>query len=336
MPALKAGIIGCGRMGTAVARVCRQRADIRVQAVCDTDAKRAEILALQYDIPSFNGAQDMVQGGNLDVVFVTTPPSRHVEPVVTAAEAGVHVFCEKPMATTVSDCDRMIEACRRKEVMLTIGHIGRHHPVFAHVKRMVEKKVFGKALSVSLRRLGGGWKDTEWDSPWRYSRHESGGSLLEVNTHELDLMLWLCGPVEEVHAIAATFRQTDADYPDHLYLTAKFHSGALGAFHASQSSATGAYGGQVDCEDGSIQFPNIWAKRPGVWTARYGEPPRFIPAPEVHDATPLGLEINSFIEAVLEGRQSPVTGEEGRAVVQLANAAYSSIQTGKVEKLPVF
>jgi predicted dehydrogenase len=250
-----------------------------------------------------------------------------------AAQGGKHVFCEKPMALTLKDCDRMIAACREKGVHLMVGHVCRYHPIHAKVRELVVGGEIGKLLCLVVHRLGGGYAGV-WARDWRKSRQLSGGMLLEVNVHELDFLRWVGGEVTSVFAVGDNFLHPDCDYPDCVLVTFRFRSGALGLLHASQVSALGGYGGRADGEKGSLLFPSFWGKDARL-IVRTAEGERIFHANDLATESPVRQELEEFVASIRERRPPAIMGEDGRAAVELALAAYRSMETGGIVHLPL-
>jgi myo-inositol 2-dehydrogenase/D-chiro-inositol 1-dehydrogenase len=183
---------------------------------------------------------------------------------------------------------------------------------------------------MSVHRLGSGFKGI-WRVPWRTSRAKSGGSLMEVNAHEIDLLRFVAGcDATSVFAAGGNFINKEIDFPDAALVTIMFENGAVASLHSSDVSAIGGYGGRVDCENGSLTFPRFWGEGAEL-TYKIGEADAVsIPVDELKsDLSPVVQEIQAFADAVLAGDEPPVTGEDGRAVVAIAEAAYASIESGQ-------
>ena len=175
-----------------------------------------------------------------------------------------------------------------------------------------------------------------WSASWRQSRAQSGGTLMEVNAHELDFMRFVMGEAEAVHAVGGRYLQKDADYPDIALVSIRFKNGGVGLLHSSQASAIGGYGGRLDCTEGSVVFPSFWGKDGGLRYKRHEQEEQAIAATALSSVeSPVTLEIRAFCEAVLQGGDPPVTGADGRAATEIALAAYRSVDTGEVVRLPL-
>ncbi len=334
MAKLNIGLIGCGNMGTGLARACNQLERAQIVAVHDVHAEAGTKLSHELDVPWYEQLEGMLAGEHLDGVIVAVPGFLHAESTVRAAEAGKHVFCEKPMAVSLEDCDAMIAACETHQVKLMIGQVCRYHAIHSKVKEMVDEGVIGEPICMVVRRLGGGFGGA-WKKTWRNERRYSGGTLMEVNAHEIDFMRWVCGDVRSVHAQGGHYLEKSTDYEDVVLASLKFKSGAVGLLHSSNASAIGGYGGRLDATGGSLFFPSIWGGDAGIHWARFGEKQEFIPASDIQVENPVRVELRAFVDAILHDSTPPVTGQDGRAAVEIALAAYRSVETDETVELPL-
>jgi len=334
MSALSVGLIGCGVMGRSLMKGCVELGDrVKVVAASDVDADTRTAFCSEFGANSYATVEAMLGAEDLDAAIVATPPFLHRAVVEALADAGVNVFCEKPLAANVADCDAMIARCRERGVAFMVGQVCRYHGVHSKVKELVAGGDFGRPLCMIVRRLGGGFGGV-WSKPWRRQRTMSGGNLMEINAHEIDFMRWVCGEAKCVKAVGTKHPESQADFPDAVIATIEFADGAIGSLHSSSISSISAYGGRVDCEQGSLHFPAIWGEGAGIHIKR-GDQADFIPAGDIKVETPVTHELRVFFEAVSEGREPPVTGEDGRAAVEIAEAAYLSIDEGRSVTLPL-
>lgn len=322
---VRVGLVGCGVMGKSLAEQLRTIERAELVAACDVEESAAKAFGGEFGVWVTTDLHELLARDEIDAVLIATPPFLHAQQTVAAAQAGKHVFCEKPMALTVEDCDRMIEACKANGVNLMVGQVLRYFPIHAKVKELVESGELGRLICISVHRLGGGFMGV-WAKGWRKSKAASGGMLMEVNIHELDYLRWVGGEVESVFAMGGNFLHPDCDYPDCVFVAVKFRSGALGLLHASQVSVAGSYGGRADCEKGSLLFPQLWS---GELVVQTESGQKVFKADELSAENPVRRELREFVESILENRPPAITGEDGRAAVALALAAYKSLETGE-------
>jgi len=327
------GVIGCGGMGSGLANSAKELEHAEVLRVSDVDESRAQNLANQLGAEYDLDYHELLKREEIEAVLVATPPFMHSQVSIDAASTKKHVFCEKPMAPTLEACDAMIQAAQENDVKLTIGLVCRYHAAHSKVRELVQSGDFGKPVCMMVRRIGGRWG--EGHPGWRFKRELSGGSLMEINAHEIDFMRFVCGDVKSVYAVGGTYVQFETDYPDVVVLSLNFQNDAIGTLYSSHVSAIGGYGGRVDCENGSIDFPSIWGGGAGITYQKIGEAGQTIPISEIKVESPVKHEIRRFIDAIVKDEVPPITGYDGRAAVEIALAAYQSVETGERIDLPI-
>ena len=334
MAKLKMGLIGSGVMGRSLAESANDLDVTDVVWVSDVDEEKGSALAGDLSCDFVNDYRVAYDRKDVDAVMIATPGFLHEEPTIAAAEAGLHVFCEKPLAPSVEACDRMIEAATANSVALGVGHVCRFHPVHRKVRDLVRSGDFGQAIVMTVHRLGGGFGGV-WNVPWRTKRAESGGTLMEVNAHEIDFMRFVVSAeATSVFAVGGNFVNQEIDYPDACIVSVSFENGAVGSLHSSSASTIGGYGGRVDCEKGSLVFPSFWGDGAELKYQVGDSDSVSIPAADLKDEkSPVAQEIEAFANAVLAGDPVPVDGSDGRAVVAIAEAAYRSVETGQPQSL---
>ena len=328
------GVVGCGGMGMALAQGVAGLESAAVVAAYDAAPERAEALAAKHGGRACRDYAELLGDPAVGAVVVASPQFAHAENTIAAAEAGKHVFCEKPMAVTLEDCDAMIAACSQAGVKLMIGQVCRYHAVHGKVRELVRSGEFGRPVCMTVHRLGGPWGGA-YTQEWRFRREGCGGTILEIHAHEIDFMRWVCGDVEAVYTAGGLYVDKRLDYPDLALVTLHFASGAKGLLHTGQVSAIGGYGGRVDCEGGSLVFPSFWGAEAGIHVARMGQKPAFLPASELKVEDPVRHELRDFVESILGDTAPPVPGAEGRAVVEIGVAAYQSLDCGEAVPLPL-
>lgn len=193
MKTLNIGIVGCGYFGGGFARIINELEGMRTVAVYG--GSRAKPLAEELGCQMYERLEDLVAHPGLDAVVVASPNHAHKEPVVQAANAGKHVFCEKPFALSVQDCDEMIAACEANGVTLMAGHIMHFMNGVQQAKRWIEAGEIGKPIVVHAERTG--WEERQAEVSWKKQSALSGGHLFH-HIHELDFLQSILGPATEV------------------------------------------------------------------------------------------------------------------------------------------
>jgi len=328
---IKVGLIGCGNMGSGLIKNCSQVDNAVVVGVADPAVEKAKALGDELGVPALGDGSELLANDEVDAVIVAVPNFLHAETSIAAAESGKHVFCEKPMALTVADCDKMIQAAKTNGVKLMIGQVLRYLPVFVKMKEIVDSGILGEPFSMYVSRLsGGGWGNPQH---WRMKTELCGGILYEVSVHELDFMRYICGDVDRVSALMGNYLQNDArEYEDTVHLMLHFKSGGIGTLMAGQCSSMGGYDGKIHCRKGTIHFDN--GKRRVAYKPFGGEVVEF--GPEDMKTEPgVRREVRYFIEAIAEDKQPAIPGEEGRKVIEIVQAAYISAREGRDVELPL-
>lgn len=324
---VRLGLIGCGGMGSDLARNAQQLETASVVAVSDVDETRARRLGEELGARVFLDYAELLAQPDVDAVLIASPPFLHRPMVEAAAQARKHIFCEKPMAPSVADCDAMIHHIEKEGVKFQIGHVCRFHATHGKVRELVASGKYGSPIAMLVHRIGGKWGTNH--PHWRWKRTLCGGVLMEVNAHEIDFMRFVCGDVVAVSAVGGQYLDDQLDYPDVALVLMRFANGAVGMLHSSMASAAGGYGGRVDLTGGSILFPRIWGgKDDAIEIHPFNSERERLPLSELRVETPVRAEVRAFVNAILNDTEPPITAYDGRAAVAVAEAAYSSIEHG--------
>ena len=191
---LRIGLIGCGFMGRMHANVYKALDGATLVAAVDVKADVAKTYAADFDIKPYTSLEEMLANEQIDVLDVCLPTYLHKEYTIKGAEAGKHVFCEKPMALNLEDADAMIAACEKAGVKLMIGHCIRFWPEYAILKQLKEEQRLGALLSVNLTRYGAfpAWASDNWQS----DENKAGGGVLDMHIHDTDYVHYLLGMLD--------------------------------------------------------------------------------------------------------------------------------------------
>ena len=212
---LRACLIGCGRAGMIHARNYKNKIEsAKIVAVVDAVEDAAKAAAAELGITKcYTDYHDILGDSEIDAVIVVAPTNLHRDIVVDCAAAGKHIFCEKPLAMTVEECDEMIEACDKHHVKLQVGFMRRFDASFREAKRLVDSGAIGDLVQIHSNTRG-----PSKPRPWMYDIKKSNGILAEVNSHDIDAVRWMAGSdIETVYAVAGNFRNPEAreNYPDY-------------------------------------------------------------------------------------------------------------------------
>lgn len=344
---VRIGIIGCGKIAQTHAAALASLPEAEFVAVCDADEARARAMASEYDVPRVYGdAKEMLGSGEVEAALVCTPHPIHGRLVIAAADAGIHVMCEKPMTIDLGEADRMIAATKAAGVKFGVIFQRRFWPAAQRMRAAIDAGKVGRlTLGECAVRI---WRPREYfaSEPWRGKwATEGGGVLMNQAVHAIDQLQWFMGPAVEVLGRYATLRhQNYIDVEDTAVATLVFANGALGVVEAASTFDPG-FGFRVAVHGDSGATISVWEKHEGeqgvndVWSVPGEEEQRA--AWEDEDKDHRGflpfhrLQIQDFLHAIREDRPPAVTGEEGKKSLEIILAIYQSSRTGKPVKLPM-
>jgi myo-inositol 2-dehydrogenase/D-chiro-inositol 1-dehydrogenase/scyllo-inositol 2-dehydrogenase (NAD+) len=336
---VKICVVGAGRAGAVHAYNFRHNVpEAALTALVDANTEAALKLGRDLGVQScFPTLEDALSQVEFDAVCIATPTFTHASLVQTAAEAGKHIFCEKPIALTLEEADRMIEATQKAKVVFQIGFMRRFDPVFAIAKERIDAGAIGEPLMIRSLTRGPGLPP-----PWALQVSSSNGFLAEVNSHDFDTIRWLSGSeFQRIYAEAGNLKspQLKADYPDfydNAVVTFRMENGTLAIVDGScpveygydaRAEVLGTRGVMLigELQDRSVL---ICTKERGVTSSNFtGWRERFRQA--------YLEEVRHFVECISSGQKPKVTGEDGRKALEGVLAANRSIFTHQPVSLPL-
>jgi UDP-N-acetyl-2-amino-2-deoxyglucuronate dehydrogenase len=329
------GIVGTGVIAAVHADAIALVPDARLAAVTDVAVGAAAAFAAAHGCEAEPDLDALLARPDVDVVSVCVPSGLHAEIGVPAARAGKHLVVEKPIDVTLEAADRLIEAARAAGVALTVISQHRFDPGLIEAKRLLDEEALGRLV---LGEASTKWYRTQayYDSAaWRGTRAMDGGSLMNQGLHYVDLLRWCMGPVREVTALCAT-QTHQIEVEDTSLAALRFSSGALGTIVASTSVFPGfaqrleitGTDGTITIEDGAIVRRSLagGAHEPG------GPPGGAAAAgsnPAAVNVASHAAQLADLLAAIEAGREPAVTGESGRAALEIICAVYESARTGR-------
>lgn len=341
---IRIGIIGCGMIAQK-RHAPEYAADERVQLAAFYDAlpARAQELSDQYGGRAYADWKELIEQGDLDAVSVCSPNATHAEIAVYALEHGLHVLCEKPMATSLADCERMARAAKQANKLLFIGQNQRLAPAHVLARELIQKGEIGRPLTFQTAFGHEGpevW--TKTSNTWFYDRKKAAfGAVFDLGIHKVDLMEYLLGePVVAVSAMLGTLDKKDAagapiGVEDNAVCLLRTRGGALGQLAASWTY----YGGEVNSARvyGSEGVLCIYEDEARPLVLRRGGEVREYPveAPiQTNDNQFDSGVIRAFVDDIALGRPATISGESVCRAMRAVFAAIESAQTGRTVELP--
>jgi len=351
MRKVKLGLIGCGWAARSLYEPAfRFLKKGELVAVMDIVHSRAKYLKEFYGAKRYyTRLKEIVNDDEIDAVVVLTPPHKHLEPVIAAAEAGKHVYCEKPMAPTIREADMMIDVCKRNRVKLMIAFMKRFNKSFRKVKSLIDEGELGQVFE--LRAI---WDNARVTKPpqdaYRLKLYSGGGFLQEDGSHPLDICRWWLGDVEEVSAYVSIIAPDRHETEDLACVVMRHRSGAISTLHITMlTHMIGQETYTVFGTEGTLEMKWIYHSSRSLEPAiirLYRNSREIIdltlspkaswnPLDELRENWQYLVELEHFCECIIEDKTPYCTGEDGRAVVELVNAAYLSAWKGVKVKLPL-
>ncbi len=226
---INVGIVGLGFMGKMHFKCYKSHQNVKITAICDADESKFTSTAgtagniagaeAPLDFTGINFYTDfdkMLANERLDAVSITLPTYLHCEYTLKTLQAGVNAFCEKPMAMTVDECKKMIDAAKKAKKLLQIGHCIRFWPEYIKLSEIIDSKQYGQVLSATFQRLSltPTWS---WDN-WLLKKNKSGGAALDLHIHDTDYVQYVFGMPKEVFSCGIKGPSGDFDHIVTSYL----------------------------------------------------------------------------------------------------------------------
>lgn len=256
MKKLNIAIVGTGRIGKRHAGHIKNLANLT--AVCDIKEKVAEKVASENDCNCYYDIDDLLKDEkDLDVVSICTPNGLHAEHTIKSLKAGNHVLCEKPMATSVKDCEEMMNTAEQSNKRLFVVKQNRFNPPVQAVKKEIEKGRLGRIFNVQLNCFWNRNPQYYLESDWKGKRDIDGGTLFTQFSHFIDLLYWLVGDIEKVNVFTDNFSHQDLiEFEDTGAITLKFSNGALGTINYTVCSYDHNMEGSITifAENGTVKI----------------------------------------------------------------------------------
>lgn len=340
---VKWGVIGAGGIADrrTIPEGITQAGNAELVAVMDVDAERSQAAGSKYDVPYYLREKDLLKDKSVEAVYVATPAYLHVKQVVAAAKKGKHVLCEKPMALSIKECEKVMEACRANGVKLGIGFMMRFHAYNVKVRDMIRqgalgRPVLGRAqLSCWYPPIEGAWRQDP--------KLGGGGSLMDMGNHCIDLLEFIFdSKVKEVSCFADTLAHCYA-VEDSATVLMRFENGAHGVADsffsvpdASSRNRLEVYGTMDSVlAEGTIGQPATGEmtacleKEIAGYDAGQAREPAVVERIELEPVNMYRPEVERFSDCIERNVQSSVSGEDGLWSQKVMLACYKSAKKGK-------
>lgn len=310
---MRVGVIGVGTIGRHHARIYSQLPGAELIGIADSDGKVATAIAESYNCRPYTDYVDLLEQ-RPDAASIAVPTTLHYKIAMDAIRRGVNILVEKPIADTVENATRMIEAAKQGGVKLAVGHIERFNPAITRLKELVDAGQLGDIISISAKRVG----------PYT-PRIRDVGIILDLGTHDIDIMSYLCGQkLREVYTLAGSVVH---NHEDHAIIMLNFGEGVSGVIETNwltphkvrNLTVIGSRGiAEVNYLDSTLKISDS----------------EWIREAKIEKDEPLKLELRHFVDCVRQDKEPLVTGADGKRALEVALAAVVSYQNGKACEIP--
>jgi UDP-N-acetyl-2-amino-2-deoxyglucuronate dehydrogenase len=335
---LKFALVGCGRIAKRHSELLghKQIKGAQLAAVCDLVEAKARRIGSEFAVPYFTDMHEMMRSIDVDVVVVLTESGNHAEQVIALASYGKHIIVEKPMALTLDDADAMIHACEIAGINLFVVKQNRFNVPVLKLREALEKGRFGKLVMGTVRvrwcRPQAYYDQDAWRGTWALD----GGVLTNQASHHVDLLEWMMGDVVSVFAMSTT-ALVNIEAEDTAVVTLRFKNGALGVIEATTAVRPKDLEGSLSVlgERGSVEIGGFAVNKMKVWN--FVEPEAgdedVMEKYSVNPPNVYGFGHQAYyehvVDCIMNNTPHLVDGLVGRKSLELINAIYESIETGR-------
>ena len=319
---LRVASLGMGWWSDVLADAINRSGKLTITACYSRSEEKRAAFAAKYGCRAVPSYEAILADKDIEAVINTTPNGVHLETTRAAADAGKHVFLDKPIANTVSDGRRITELCRKAGVVLALGYQRRRENQFRWIKRQIDEGLFGKLVNaeanISRDRLGkidlGSWRYQAAGMP--------GGVMLQIGIHYTDVLEYLIGPVK---AVSGQFARLvlPGDNPDVASLVLEHENGALSTLNASYASASEYYLMNIYGKEATAYYDMFEGLR--MLKRGEGKP---VKVPFANKDT-IAEELEEFADAVRGGGAPEVGGEYATTSLAVIRAGILSAREGR-------
>lgn len=336
-------MVGCGRISkNHIDSITQHAAHAELVDVCDTNPEALAAAVKNTGATGHASITKLLEKTNADCIVLTTPSGLHPSQAIMAAKAGKHVLSEKPMATKWEDGVRMVRACEEAGVHLFVVKQNRKNATLQLLKKAVESKRFGQIYMVNMnvfwQRPQNGYYD---QAKWRGTWDMDGGAFMNQASHYVDLLEWVIGPIDSLHAYTATLAR-EIETEDTGVMSVKWRNGALGSLNCTMLTYPKNLEGSITIlgEKGTVRIGGVAVNEIQEWQFADQQPDD----EQIKQASYATTSVYGFghplyyenVINVLRGQATPdVDGREGLKSLEVLIAAYRSARDGVRVGLPL-
>ena len=339
---IRFALVGCGRISANHVQALKQHVGrAELVAVCDIRPEALAAAVAQTGAAGFDSLTDLLAHSNADVVVLATPSGLHPLQAMQAARAGRHVLTEKPMATKWDEGMEMVRVCRDAGVKLFVVKQNRLNATLQALKQAVEQGRFGRVHMVNVNVFWTRPQSYYDDAPWRGRWDMDGGAFMNQASHYVDMLDWLVGPVDNVHAYTATLAR-DIEAEDTGVMSLRLRSGALASVNVTMLTHKKNFEGSITLlgERGTVRVGGVAVNKIEHWefdtpheddakvaSASYGVESVYGPGHPLY--------YDNVINTLRGEAHAEVDGYEGLRSLEVLIAAYRSARDSARVGLPL-
>jgi UDP-N-acetyl-2-amino-2-deoxyglucuronate dehydrogenase len=340
--AIRFALVGCGRISANHFEALRQHAErAELVAVCDNRPAALDAAVAKTGASGFASLDAMLAGCAADIVTLATPSGLHPQHAMRVAAAGRHVLTEKPMATKWDEGMAMVRACRDAGVKLFVVKQNRLNPTMQLLKKAIQQGRFGRIHLVNVNVFWTRPQSYYDDAPWRGRWDLDGGAFLNQASHYVDMLDWLVGPVDNVHAYTATLGR-DIEAEDTGVMSLRLRQGGLASINVTMLTHGRNFEGSITLlgERGTVRIGGVAVNQIQHWEFDEAHPEdaavkdASYAAPSVYGPGH-PLYYDNVISSLRGEQHAEVDGYEGLRSLEVIIAAYRSARDGTRVGLPL-
>jgi len=339
---IRFALVGCGRIsGNHVEALRQHEGRAELVAVCDNRPEALAVAMAKTGAIGFDSLDAVLEGCDADVVVIATPSGLHPRQAMQAARAGRHVLTEKPMATKWDEGMDMVRVCREAGVKLFVVKQNRLNATMQALKKAMDEGRFGRVYMVNVNVFWTRPQSYYDDAPWRGRWDMDGGAFLNQASHYVDMVDWLVGPVDSVHAYTATLAR-DIEAEDTGVMSLRLRRGGLASINVTMLAHGKNFEGSITImgERGTVRVGGVAVNKIEHWEFDESRPgDDEVRAANYQTSSVYGfghpLYYANVIDTLRGEANAQVDGYEGLRSLEVVIAAYRSARDGVRVGLPL-
>lgn len=332
---IKFALIGCGVIAKKHAIAIRRLTNAQIVGAFDTNLDVAQTFGKENTIPIFKNIEEMITKTNPDILNILTPSGVHTTTIIKLLHFNKHFVVEKPLALRLDHIDQIIEQCDKRNLKIFVVQQNRFNPPIQKLKEALVNNRFGKLVLGTIRVRWCRTQEYYDQKTWRGTWLKDGGVFTNQASHHIDALIWLMGDIESVMAKTTT-RLVNIETEDTGVAILKFKNGALGVLEATTATRPKDLEGSISIlgENGSVEIAGFFMNHLKTWNFKNTHQDdanvwnNFSKVPDEF-AWNHSQFFKNVMDSLINNKHGLIDGFEGRKSVELINAIYESVETGK-------